>query len=64
MPAFDDFDDFGNNEMESDHIFTADFFESRAYQEGHNESILTFTNELMFTNVKFDFALEKWVDPR
>ena len=66
MPSFDSFDELDDEDFDTDHIFSSRLSGIR----GHRGSMYknktrapTFTNDPIFTNVKFDFTLKKWIDP-
>ena len=69
MPSFDSFDDLNDEDFEISRII----FSSRLsgikghlgslYKNKTKEKAPIFTYDPIFTNVKFDFTLKKWIDP-
>ena len=69
MPSFDSFDDLNDEDFEISRII----FSSRLsgikghlgslYKNKTKKKAPIFTYDPIFTNVKFDFTLKKWIDP-
>ena len=68
MPSFDSFDDLDDEDFETDHIFSSRLsgikgHRGALYKNKTKEKAVIFTYDSIFTNVKFDFTLKKWIDP-
>ena len=68
MPSFDSFDDLEDDVFETEHFFSSGFSGIRGNQGSLDKNqtedkVPIFTDDPIFTNVKFDFTLNKWIDP-
>ena len=68
MPSFDSFDDLDDEDFETNHIFSSRLSGIKGhlgslYKNKTKEKAPIFTYDPIFTNVKFDFMLKKWIDP-